>query len=329
MEPNSELQKIEGQFRELLEKAGVLSLALSEQEKGEGRRRLKEFIAQERREFPILFFFKPIGAIALAIALFLTGSAGVVLAAQEALPGSSLYQVKMHVNERFRSAIALSYEEKAQWEIKRANLRLQEAEELSARGKFNAKAAEEVEEYLKAHVEKVQEISAFMQNNGKEVEAQAFYSDLEVILAIHGRILGQLSVSMPAEERVELGNIIAGVQSYTEVVLKDHEAVVNLDYKVSKKTAEQTMESAENEVKAIKLYVSKNKNKVGRYMRADIETQLTIAEKFFGEGRENVSLKRYKNSLVSFEKAANQAKEAKILLETSIRIKKDLNSNSR
>ncbi|MBI2577365.1 MAG: hypothetical protein HYV77_00795 [Candidatus Wildermuthbacteria bacterium] len=323
MDSSLELQKTEKQFLNMLEKAKVSSLILSEQEKNEGKKLLTEFMALKREEVSPIFFFKPVGAIALAIALFLTGGAGVVFAAQEALPGSPFYQVKMHVNERLRSVIALSPKEKARWEIERANLRLQEAEELSVRGKFDSVAALEIDEYLGEHIKKVQEISFALQESGKEGEAHALYSDLEVVLATHGKILGNLSLNTSKQEQLELGSTIANIQAYTEVMARDQE-VANIGYAVSKKTAEQAMEAAEREMDETKLYIGKNKNKVGRYMRADIEAQLEEAEKFFEEGRDNVEAKRYKNSLVSFEKAVSVAKGAQILLETSIRIKKDL-----
>lgn len=71
--------------------------------------------------------------VALCAGLLLTGG-GVSAAARQALPGDLLYPMKVEVNERVESALALSSEAKAQVEARQAFRRLDEVERLADRG---------------------------------------------------------------------------------------------------------------------------------------------------------------------------------------------------
>src|SRR5688500_13589881 len=91
-------------------------------------------------------------AIALVIALLLTGGASV--AADQALPGDTLYPFKVHVNEQVSGWVAVSDEARAELDAWRAGRRLAEAEELVVKNRIDAETRADLEARFDAHAEK-------------------------------------------------------------------------------------------------------------------------------------------------------------------------------
>src|SRR3989344_1574020 len=77
----------------------------------------------------------PIYAV-IAIMVILGG--GTTVAAENSLPGDTLYALKVSFNEEVRAAFTFGAESKADWEIQRAERRLEEAAELSKKGRLDA-----------------------------------------------------------------------------------------------------------------------------------------------------------------------------------------------
>lgn len=88
--------------------------------------------------------------IPLAIILALSG--GLSAAASTALPGDALYPVKVSVNEEVKSALIISPEKQAKWDMKRAEKRIKEAETLAIKGKLNTELKNEISAKFDAHV---------------------------------------------------------------------------------------------------------------------------------------------------------------------------------
>ena len=94
---------------------------------------------------------KPMPAfLGILLILGTAGVGGVSLAAEGALPGDLLYPVKVGVNEEVRAAVSFSAEAKTEWDARRLERRLEEAEKLAHKKEFNAEARARVEENLSA-----------------------------------------------------------------------------------------------------------------------------------------------------------------------------------
>lgn len=78
----------------------------------------------------------------LLIALMVSG--GTAVAAQGALPGDTLYPVKLHVNENVRSAFAVGANAQARLEAELLKERVEEAETLATEGRLEGDAAIDV-----------------------------------------------------------------------------------------------------------------------------------------------------------------------------------------
>jgi hypothetical protein len=95
----------------------------------------------------------PIIAIALVVAAALGG--GTAAVAEHSLPGEPLWNFKIHVNEGVRSAMAVSDEAQAKWDIAVLETRLNEAKELAADDKLTATAQADISANFDAHADEV------------------------------------------------------------------------------------------------------------------------------------------------------------------------------
>jgi len=82
-----------------------------------------------------LFSFRYSSALA-AVLILVLGTGSLSYAAESALPGEALYSVKIHVNEKVQTALAITPEAKAYWEAKRAERRVKEAKRLAETGRL-------------------------------------------------------------------------------------------------------------------------------------------------------------------------------------------------
>lgn len=138
------------------------SLTLSEEEKGLLESRLREYMA-----------FKPLpvtpasrvytythsrlvrfAALTLIVALGSTSTAS--YAAEGALPGDTLYPVKVHVNENVRRALAQTPVARAAVETELAARRLDEAHELAKQKRLTPALRAELEDDFDEHADRVE-----------------------------------------------------------------------------------------------------------------------------------------------------------------------------
>lgn len=106
---------------------------------------MKQYTPQ--RTYVFTYLARPLPMFAAALIIFLSG--GTSIAANGALPGDTLYPIKVRVNEELRGVLTVSPQNKAQWAIERAERRIDEAAHLalkdalpaSTRERLNAQAA--------------------------------------------------------------------------------------------------------------------------------------------------------------------------------------------
>lgn len=133
----------------------VKNASLSERERHVLREHLKLFVAEhpvspsfsehliERlrvRQFQTTFSYFRLHPVMLSAVLVLFCGVGTSYAAEGALPGDSLYPVKVHVNEQIQGALAFSDEAKVMWSAERIERRASEASALAARGPVPSEA---------------------------------------------------------------------------------------------------------------------------------------------------------------------------------------------
>ena len=93
------------------------------------------------RRSPYVFMSYHLRMTMAGLLLFVIAGTGTVSAAQGALPGDLLYPIKVSVNEKVEVALAPTPAAKAEVQVRLAERRVDEARELSARGRLDKKTA--------------------------------------------------------------------------------------------------------------------------------------------------------------------------------------------
>jgi len=156
------------------------------------------------RVFPSPFFvFMPRLMAPLAFVLILVTALGsTAYAAEGALPGDLLYPVKVRVNERIAVALTRTPEANAETHVRLAERRLEEAEELTARGSMTAETTSELEERFEAHARTVEAVVQTLEERDA-IAAADISARLESSIEAHSQILARLSQDNEDEESRE------------------------------------------------------------------------------------------------------------------------------
>ena len=117
---------------------------------------------------------------------------GVTTAAEKALPGEPLYQVKTSVNENVLGLFAFTPQSKAQLHTELAVRRLEEVEKLAISGKLDATATAAAEVKIDGNLAVIKDSVKQMENENNSTAAAVTSSKAESTLKVHEAILGTL-----------------------------------------------------------------------------------------------------------------------------------------
>lgn len=122
---------------------------------------VKTVVSQpERRTIGFFSFFlgRSFAVSALSLILIVGSSFGVARAAERALPGETLYPVKIKVNEPFMASFKYSDTARREWEHERVERRMAEAEALAEEGRLGEDEKNEIEQQLSERRKTLEEI---------------------------------------------------------------------------------------------------------------------------------------------------------------------------
>ncbi|OGG54592.1 hypothetical protein A3C20_01910 [Candidatus Kaiserbacteria bacterium RIFCSPHIGHO2_02_FULL_55_25] len=136
------------------------------------------------------FFSMRPPAATLVLALFVS-SAGVSYAAEGALPGDTLYTVKVSVNEPIAGALAVTSSAKAEWAMRVAGERIKEAATLAAEGRLSTETQDELqtsfETYSALAIQHIDEEADANPDTGGQSAVR-----FEARLSEYGRVLAEV-----------------------------------------------------------------------------------------------------------------------------------------
>jgi hypothetical protein len=300
------------------------SITLSLEERREMRAGLLRVMSRNGiRRFSLslmVISFRPFyGAVSMAMVMILI-SGGISYAAESALPGDTLYPVKVGVTERVRSWTAFSYEADGAWQVARAERRLQEASLLAVQGKLDSKKEAEIASRLREHTEEATETIAHLQIDKRIAAAASASSRLESSLRIHEQILTQV-----AEDRTEMDGPIKGMLA---IIRKDVEETTKVRASLEEEIAEDDMEAksihVDTTVKKAKEW-KKAAGQAEKYISAGsfdggsqekAEGLLTMAKKLADEGDIFLAANEQGKAFTSYQKALRIAEAIRTLSET-------------
>jgi hypothetical protein len=131
---------------------------------------------------------------ALVIAALLV-SGGTSFAAGSALPGDTLYPVKVGVNEEVRSMFAFGAEAEARLQAALVAERLEEAKMLAAEGELNADASANLQSRIEAHAERARAEAVKLDAQGDANTATEVRTSLVNTLEAYATIIGGMNAT--------------------------------------------------------------------------------------------------------------------------------------
>ncbi|OGM99781.1 MAG: hypothetical protein A3B91_02210 [Candidatus Yanofskybacteria bacterium RIFCSPHIGHO2_02_FULL_41_29] len=137
------------------------------------------------------FSFSSVMAVLLIISVLVGG--GVAVGAERALPGDILYPIKVDVTEEVRGWMSVSEEAKADWELRRVQRRLEEAEEMASEGSLDADAGARIEANFDDHAQRVMARVEKFKNKENFNAAASVSLNFETALKAHEKILSRLA----------------------------------------------------------------------------------------------------------------------------------------
>lgn len=160
--------------------------------------------------------------IAFALAVLVVGAGGTAYAAEDALPGDTLYAVKVGVNEPVAGALAVTPAAKGAWHAQVAETRLAEAQTLVSEGRLTASTSDELAADFTEHASRVDEIAASLQASDPDASAR-LSGGFSAALALRGTAIlraGDAASSTDRSIAARLVRAAVGTQS-SELAMND------------------------------------------------------------------------------------------------------------
>ena len=274
--------------------------------------------------------------IAIIIILLLGGS--VSAAAESSLPGDVLHPIKLEINEKVRAALALSADGKTQWEIRLAERRLEEAEDLSAKTDVEVKTdvMAKIETNFERHAAKVRDMIAKLEAEGKTELAAQLTSRFEASLGAHEEILERLKVKLQSgdltreEVKDELKNLRQDVKDSREAikeVRKEREdKVVNSNG--AEIAAQAAANMSANVIAQAERFIANAEAKYGADAVVEAKAKLTEAKRVQADAQAKLRAGSFREAFLGFHQAARIAQHAKLLVRANVELKLDARSNT-
>jgi len=185
--------------------------------------------------------------IIIMITLFAGG--GTAVAAEKALPGDVLYPVKLRVNEQVRSAISINSESKVQWDIRRAERRLEELVQLKIKGILNSDVQATVEEKFEINAKRAEERISNIEKKDPE-KANRLRAEFEA------RLKAQENFFDSTDYLIEVKSILPVLRSRINVLEKirvDHKDDVDENFIEDFKNPDDSSNNTDNSNISIRL----------------------------------------------------------------------------
>lgn len=283
---------------------------------GEQTRRIPQRSLRE-----ILLIRMPI--VALIVLLALAGG-GTSFAAQSALPGDTLYPVKVSINEPVEGAFAVSPQAKASFDARIAEVRLQEAQVLVAQHKLTPVLAAQIDANFQTHANGVE-------THIKDIEAQDVHaaadtaSQFEATLKAHRAILAGLGQ--------DVSGTIALDSETRDIVRVRHDLEVKIESEDSHSSdsaqaSQGSIGAAQNVISEVKQFIDQKSQGVSTTTIARAEAQLATANDLMVQAQAKLTAGDQSGAFVLAHEAIRAAQEAKIVLNADSELDGDFHLNA-
>ncbi len=276
--------------------------------------------------------------LTLAVLALLIIGTGTSFAAEGALPGDSLYTLKINVNEKVRTSLARSGAARAGVQAKLAARRLEEIEQLAHQGKLTTETRSDLEGAFLAHTDDANKNIQLSAQGTQVAVAAEVSSDLESTLASHERILADLSVApapaafLPVENEVfEKNEVRVEAQTHPElrVVLqavreqrkravalrRATEAKVVARPLTSDEDVDATLQRATVQIDDANNFFTQREGRVSEEASGAVRARLRVADQVVQEGKARLRAGKRGEAFTLSQKARRMAREVQVAAE--------------
>lgn len=248
----------------------------------------------------------------LAVAL----GAGITRAAENALPGDTLFPIKVAKEAAF-VALAQGAEEKIAREAGLARKRLEEISQLAAENRLTETAATAAKDNLVTHITNAQMRINLLAEAGNSPRAAELNSGIESTLTAYGKILDWAGAKEFAATVVQQADAATAVRTKTERAAAE-------GHKTEKK--ESLRKELERDLEKTEKTIREAKPKAETVMpataaSAEAVKALENAEQNVVESRIKIEADLYDEAFLLQQESKRKTEEAKVLIETDAAIK--------
>ena len=291
---------------------------------------LRQVTGQGSKSLLLRWRIKPM-PIFLVVALLFAGGAGTSLAAQNSLPGDALYTIKVNVNEKVRSALAISAKADGDVAVDQAEARLEEAEKLEQQSELKAEVVAQLTTNFQAHADRVKARIAELEAKGDVDRAAQLAANFETSLKVHDAILERLSGSASST----IGTLDINLKTRVKTEVKNSEEFrVRIEAKVRAETdeakvkaaAQGRINAAENKIAEVERYIAhvKVRADLSAEALAKAEAKLAVAKATLADAKAKLDSGDFRAAFTLAARAHAQAQEAKLMVMARVELKIDV-----
>ncbi|MEK9160422.1 MAG: DUF5667 domain-containing protein [Patescibacteria group bacterium] len=264
--------------------------------------------------------FKRVTAVVAILAVIMSGTGSIASAAEGAVPGDTMYAVKVHFNERVAALAAVTPSSRAAVATSHAERRLEEAEVLMARGELNETLAMELSVRFNKSAEEAATHIDDLTDNAPE-EATIASVELETVFSAHGRIFDDI-VMARAEEASEIVAVLRTdlAERAEEVARKrDESRLAFAGREDGKEASGRVLASVSRAAEDAAEDIAREAEGLLPEDVLALENRTFAITTALDEGRAKYELGAYGDALAEFERAKSYIGIGKRLLEAKVR----------
>jgi hypothetical protein len=159
-------------------------------------------------------------AVAALFVLLLSGTGAFAAAAEQSLPTSPLYSVKIHITEPLQSLTKLSPESKIHWDIARTERRMEETKQLLKANTLTPQLAQDLAKKISEHTADIQQNIGNLSGSDQTQSIVLSASLIETIEKKNEEIVNVINTNIEAHQNTILTNETISLQNAQSVAIQ-------------------------------------------------------------------------------------------------------------
>ncbi len=248
-----------------------------------------------------------------AFVLLIGTGASASFAAENSVPGDLLYPVKIHVNEVLMERLAVSSEDQARLQAKRAIRRLKEAESLAAAKRLDAESTATLQQAFGTHARNVRRSIALMAAAQDASTASTLGNEFQASLEAHASVIDRLANDAPQREVLrELASDVREAHKETE------RSRVTLEIALSAMPNDERQATALQTVDAAKERLEESRSAVAAVPQNETHQQFALADNLIAQAEEKIGEGAYADGFGLVRDGIRNAEEARLVTELQL-----------